>query len=54
MVYTILNLAYSKGYVYYMLLIYNMTLLFWNFLHPSVECDHMTMTCDSVRYMTSY
>ena len=30
-------LTYSKGHVYYILLTYSMTLLFWNLLHPL--CD---------------
>ena len=38
----ILNLAYSKEYVYYMLLIYSIISLFQNLLHSSVTCDHMT------------
>ena len=29
-----------------MLLTYEMTLLFWNLLYPSVTCDHVTMICD--------
>ena len=35
-VYAILNLAYSKKHMYYILLIYNMTLLFKNLLCSSV------------------
>ena len=40
-VYAILNLAYSKEYVYYMPLIYSITLLFWNLL-----CDIWLCNCD--------
>ena len=32
----ILTLAYSKGHVYYILLICRITLLFWNLLHSSM------------------
>jgi len=38
MIYTTLNLAYPKEYVYYMLLIYGMISLFWNLLYPFVIC----------------
>jgi len=36
MVYTTLNLVYSKEHIYYILLTYNITLLFQNLLHFSV------------------
>ena len=46
-VYTILNLAYSKIYVYYIPLTYSMTSLFWNLLCPFVICDTVShvMSC---------
>jgi len=47
-VHVILNLAYSKGYIYYILLIYGITLLFQNLLHPFVTCNHVTVTCNSL------
>jgi len=31
-----LDLAYSKGHIYYILLIYDIILLFWNFLYPFI------------------
>jgi len=37
-VYTILNLAYPKEYIYFMLLTCGM-ILFWNLLCLSVTCD---------------
>ena len=43
-------LAYSKDYVYYILLIYNMILLFQNLLYSSMICYCVIMTCD--RYVT--
>ena len=43
-------LAYSKDYVYYILLIYNMILLFQNLLYSSMICYYVIMTCD--RYVT--
>ena len=36
MAYTTLNLAYSEEYVYYILLTYDITLLFWNCLYSFV------------------
>ena len=42
MVYTIQSLAYSKDYIYYMLLTCGMMLLFWNLLYSSIICDHVT------------
>jgi len=48
--YAILNLAYPKEYIYYMLLIYNMTLLFQNILCSSVTHDYVTMTWDYIMW----
>ena len=60
LMHTKLNLAYSKRYIYYILLIYNMILLFWNLLQPfmiydcvtmivNVSCDMWPM-CDTISY----
>jgi len=49
MVYITLNLAYSKEYVYYMLLTCDMTSFFQNLL-----CFFMTITCDCVMYYVIY
>jgi len=39
MVHATLSLAYPKGHVYYMPLIYGIMLLFQSLLCPSVTCD---------------
>jgi len=45
-VHTTLNLAYSKEYIYYMLLICSMTSSFWNLLCSFIVCDHVIMSYD--------
>ena len=45
-VHTTLNLAYSKGHIYFILLIYDIILLFQNLLCSFVICGHVTVTCD--------
>jgi len=45
-VHATLNLAYSKGHIYFILLTYSIISLFQNLLCPFVICDHVTVTCD--------
>ena len=45
-VYVTLNLTYFKEHVYYILLIYSITSLFWNLLCSSMIHDYVTVTCD--------
>jgi len=46
MVYVILNLAYSKGHVYYIPLRYSIILSFQNLLYSSIIYDYVTVICD--------
>ena len=43
MVCAILNLAYAKEHMYYILLMYSIILLFQNLLYPSVIHNYMTV-----------
>ena len=50
------SLAYSKGYTYYILLTYDIILLFQNLLYPSMTCDYVTCNkmCDIVSHNVTF
>ena len=50
MVCPILNLAYPKKHMYYILLIYSIISLCQNLLYPSIIHNHMTVICDILWY----